>query len=627
MPAGELTAFHLGSDFTALGGTDLGVLLPSQWSLVERVEDFQVTSELTVTLPLDTELYDSIDCGLAIKGFFRDASTSPPTVDWAEWRILTIDEDERSGQMILTCAGWLHQLGDGREVVYHQPVVPTEEWSFTVDSSLTPAGHVADSLTNYSNYNAFILPGTISPTAVVRVVGTFQTVRARLVAMCEAIYADTGVKYQVSARRNGTTQILIDVTVYGGATTVDVRSRKNLIGFRRRRTRLEQAKFVQFSEPDALKRPTYVVSVVSAGAYIEVQNMVTGQPGPAIAADQWNTNRSIIEWKNGTEHDITDTVVVDALTTRFHMASTATLVAGDLVYIATGGGQDLKYVTATDIVNVNQPLRTLAGSDPLTNLAGVNADMHDWTGADPTGWTHAGTVAPVKTATAGYTRYGGWSAQGKLGGANPHILSPSMVIQLAANEWFLYVVYFRADAVGVGDLFRFRNPQSGASDDILITSAVATAGQYAAIAKAYQMSSSGAKTCQCRLVSTTENVYWDAVSYSRHRLVQPTTAEFRLGSGAANNVSAALALITANGDPVKSYDVELADLAVADPVTYGDDRPLLGATCYVTSERIPETRTALRIVEMRRTSDRPASPTVRLTQVSRHFTAVLAGMN
>jgi hypothetical protein len=614
------------------GGASLGHFPLSSWVVDDRVDDYVVWKTLSGVVPITDDNVDNVVPGHVVKLWDRDDRVSPIVEAWTEYRLVKTLLDERAGTISFQGNYWLHELNEDSQLLRNSAAevfpTPVAGWVDTYAFTGTFAELLVDMLPGMMWASALWDAGTVTPTVRASVNGSGLTCLAAMQQWLADVERVTGVRYQLSARPNGGAGIYLDVTVYGGATVLDVRTRKNLGGFRVERSRLEQATYIQFSSIEALRFPTYKITTVSAGAYIEVEDLL-GDIGPAIEADQWDTvgAEQIVEWKNGTSHNITSTVKVSDTVTRFGMASTAGMAAGEYVFISHSGfGYVLNHVPRPSLM-VQAPyqriVRALPHGNELTNLAGVNADQNDWTGADPTGWSHLGTTAPVKETGVGYTQFGGWSLRAKIGGASPHVLAPARTAYVPTGYYVATTVWFRADAVGVGDVFRFTNPQTGASEDVSITSTIANAGEYTSYTKTWLMTTSAAKTWGCRLISVTENVYWDAVSYTVHPTGQPSAVDFILGSGAAKHIAAANRALLTIGEPVSRFEAELADLSIINPNRHGDDRPELGATVNLTSARAKVSAVPLRLVRLRRSSDKPAEPTVELSSLPNRLTRAL----
>lgn len=621
MPAGIPVAFELWSDFanSFYGGVKQAALRVTRWQLLERIADYLVSKELTLTLPLAEA--GGVVPGAVIRTWFRDATVTPVADDWEEYRILTTEADGVTRRMTVVAEYWLRDLADARRPIWVASVVAgLRQWGTGYLRRTDGAGFCLDALTDFVPSAAWA--SGVVPTTQALVRGDGLAILQLLSAYCQAVEADTGVRNEISARRNGTAGIYVDIGVTGTGVTFDVRPRKNLRGLQLRYSRPESATVITFG-PGDLNRPTYKVSAVSAGAYIEVVDLL-GARGPGRADDQWNTLFEVVEWKNGTRHTITDTVYVSSTTTRFHIASTTGIATNDLVWLQRIDENPLDRVEAIAAATSPRPVaRTMDASNPVTNFIFPNSDMDDWTGTDPAGWTHGGT-APTKTT--GLSRYGRYVADCN-GGVGVTSMTPPAVgtLRCEVNEYLAVTVFFIV-AVHSGSIFRFTNPNTGATEDYTLTAANSPVNVYQTYTRAWQITGAGGKTTSVVLLPVGGRVYWDAVQVSHHITDPGQLAEMVKGSGSARNVARANTRFDQQLQPVASVRAAVADLQFVAPRDYGDDRPVLGATGYFTSPDHGLTRAPMRVVSVRRTSGDPANPEIELaTPLARYIQRALRG--
>lgn len=620
MPVGVMTPTVLRTDWRCAGGTIVATL-PAvvDGTLEQTLEGSLVMKRLTLIVPLTWDQYDQVAVGRVVELAYRDASTTPPTDDWEEYRITDVVEDVAAGRATLTATWWIQDLLERDGLVY-QTVGAETRFEFS-QYAIAPA----DALAWFVSGSDRSLPsywavGTVTPTAT----GDLTHVRASnlTAALTVAALAKrlTGVAYEIWPSRNGTTGLYLNLTVFGSGT-FDLRTGKNLGNLRRTQRRAEQTTRVAFDQDGAMRRPTYVITAISAGAYIEVQDVSAIGPGPAREDDQWN-GAAWIEEKNGTSHTVTDTVKVSFSTTRLHMSSTTGMATGERGYLAVVGGADLAYVDSPSLqATYGKRLGVIAGDDPATNYI-RGADLRSGSATTPTGWTLVTGTCARKDVTTGLVRYGGasyyFTALGQL--------QQSLTIYAVAGEVWTYSWGGFIGAFAANATVKFRDPQAGTDTTITLDGsdpAAAVLNTYVTVSRSFNITTTGAKTfiVTVTLGGAGGAFYFDAAQLTRTAAAVP----FRLGSGAADNVARGNAYLDANGDPLTTYDVAAADLAVLDPRTYGDDRPQLGmAAAYLTEGTLGEVRTPLRIVRMATRLADQARPDLQFSTRPRRVTRLVA---
>lgn len=618
MPAGIITPTTVRTDWRCNSGTIVATLPATvQWTLDQTIENHLVMKRLTLTVPMDAANYDQITVGRVIQLDYRDASTSPATDDWEEYRITDHEEDLAARVATFEAVWWIQDLLEKDSLVSRTSgTVTTFEFTdYAVAPATTLGVRVIGALPTYwSN-------GTITPTAVGDVSYSRSTPLAGALAVAAMAKRVTGVTYEFSARRNGTSGLYLDLTVFG-AGAVDVRAAKNLSGLRRVRRRAEQGTKVTFDADIALQRATYVVDAVSANTYIDVTEVNEAGPGPARENDQWN-GAAWFETKNGTSHAITDTERIDFATTRLYMASTTTISAGDRGYLATDtGGVNVAYVNSPALQALyGVRLRVLpTDMEPYTNHV-RNPDLRNGTSTTPTGWTLVTGTCAQRDVTNGLVRYGGisyyFTALGQL--------QWTETIYCVAGEvwtysWNGFIGTFAANAS-----VAFRDPQSGSSTTIILDGSdpdAAVVNTFVTLSRSYNITSTGNKTftITVSLGGVGGAFYFDSAQLTR----TPEAVSFRRGSGAADNIALANAFFDTNGAPLTTYDASLVDLSIDDPRTYAADRPLLGGTLYLTDADLDESRNGLRIVSLSLRSREQAKPRLQLSTLPRRLTSLLA---
>ncbi|MCC7132474.1 MAG: hypothetical protein IT352_07515 [Gemmatimonadales bacterium] len=615
MPAGTITPTQVQTDWLCNSGTVLTALpATTAWTLEQTIENYLVMKRVTLSGPMDGwDGFSHLAVGRVIRLDYRDASTTPATDDWEEYRLTDLVIDQATRTWTATGVWWIQDLLE-KDALLFQTVGSETRFDFA-QYAVTPTNAlntVDASLPSYWSLN------TVTPTTAGDVTYARSTPMAGGLAIAAMAKRMTGTTYELWPSRNGTTGLYLNLSVYGTGS-VDARLGKNLIGLRTTKRRHEQTTRVAFTEDLALQRPTYVITAISAGAYIEVQDVNALGPGPAREDDQWNTSYYWYEEKNHTGHQITDTVKVDYTTTRLHMSSTTGMVVGERGFLAANSSvADVVYVDSPSLqTTYGKRLGIIAGGDGVTNYA-RNADFRNGTSSTPTGWSVTlGT--PVKVdVTTGLVRYGGYGYKLQ---SDTIVMDPLTIYCVAGEVWSIGIGLF-INTFGGGGI-TIQNPQTGTGTVRLIDGTVAGLDRlntYLEWVETFDITSSGAKTFN---VTVSVSGGTSVVTVDNLQIVRSATyPTFRVGSGAADNIALANAHLDTNGDPIATYDVEVADLALLAPRTYGDDRPGLGSTCYLTDDADLD-REALRIVAMTVDSRRPLTPRLQLSNRPRRLTSLL----
>lgn len=619
MPAGIITPTSVRTDWRCNSGTIVATLPETaRWTLEQTIENHLVMKRLTLTVPMDAANYDQITVGRVIQLDYRDASTSPATDDWEEYRITDREEDLAAGVATLEAVWWIQDLleRDG----FISETVGTETSFTPANYGVTPSNAIGQRV--IAALPTYWTTGTVTPTDVIDVAFDRDTPLSGALRIAAATLTRTGTVYELSPRRNGTTGLYLDLTVYG-AGTVDARVAKNLAGLRRNTSRRDQGTRIAFDTEAALRRPTYTISAISTNTYIDVTEVNAAAPGPAREDDQWN-GYAWIETKNGTSHTITDTVRVDLNTTRLYMSSTSGMATGERghLYDATGA-REVTYVDSPSLqTTYGKRLRVLSGGDGLTNLF-PNADLRSGTSTTPTGWSITGTPTRRSKALDELARYGGYSYEVA---TNFTTIGRSVAVYCTAGEQYTYTIYLLINTIGTGTSFYFTDPNDGSNDTVALDGSVAgldVPNTWLRYSATYGILTTGVKTFAAQVsrgAPATGVFTFDAILL----VAAATEVAFRAGSDAADNVASAHAFLETNGMPVSRYDAELVDLSIDDPRTYAADRPLLGGTLYLTDADLNESRNGLRIVSLGLRSREQAKPRLQLSTLPRRLTSLLA---
>lgn len=613
MPAGTFRPTSIWSDWECNSGTPLATLTAVvSWNLSEAIETHLVMKRLSVVLPMSWDQFDVVATGTVIRLEYRDALTD--TDDWEEYRVTDVVKDRRTGLATLSAVWWMQDLLEQEELIYQQ--VALEKRVSFGRYAITPTQGLADVVAALPAYWSV---STVTPTETGDVAFNRDTPLSGALKVAAMAKMTTGTTYELSARRNGTSGLYLDLTAYGSGN-VDARVGKNLLNVRETTKRADQTTRVAFGVDQAMQRPIYVISAISAGSYIEVTDISATNPGPAQEADQWN-GAYWYEVKNGTSHAITDTVVVDYNTTRLSMSSTTGMATGERGYLAADSSEnDLLYVDSPSAqATYGIRLGIITGGDHYTNYLS-NGDLRGGTSTTPTGYVlDSGTTTKVDSST-GLVRQGGISYFFNAAG----VLRQQQTIYAVAGEVWTYTWYGFISSFGAAATVKFRDPQTAADTTIAFDGTdpdVAVLNTYVSVSRSFSVTSTGAKTFQVTVSrGVNGSFYFDAA-----QLVRAASAPtFRVGSGAADNIATANALLASNGAPLSLIEADVADLAVDDPLGFGDDVPTLGGTCTLTDEDMALDATAYRILRKVTDSKMPARPRLELANRPFRLSDVLA---
>jgi len=613
MPTGRLVGIWLRDDLSCVSGsTRLATLFPNVatvWSTTATIENYLVARRCSINLPLVSELAAEVLVGRVLEFVYDNAGTE----EIVEYRISRrVRRSVGSGILVCEGAGVEFDLGSKDTVVGE-----TASGLFTTevsDFAITPLTALTNRVLAFAPSH-FAL-GTVTPTDTVDVKYSGpDTPLSAALKIAAAVHATTGVRYEVSVRRNGTTGYYIDLAIYqASASTPDVRTAKNLADYVVDEQGAEQTTRAYPQIAHGLWRPYYAVSAVSAGAYIEVQGLF-GARGPAREDDQLN-GLYAVEDKNNTAHAITDVTLIDYFTTRLAMASTTGISTGDRIYLAKNSTPDeLEYLDspagqATDVGVKVGVLPNLVS--PVTNH-GLTPDLRTWSGSYPDDWVAVGSYnAPTKVTTAGVSHQGGIVARfdGTTGGSG-EAMEQTRSVYIPAGWLVTYVAYLHSAAGGgnTGGL-AFYDPNTGA---VGATQNIPV-GTYKTVAVAYTVNSAGVKTIGVQPLWGGSGSAWDLDAVMI--VIAPSDlsipADFFRGSGAAKNIAAINDYFDSNAMPIVSYEVSALDLFGLDPSTYSADGMDVGITLAITEPVTGAERKMLRIVDCKRTSANPFAPSLTL---------------
>lgn len=613
MPSGTFRPTSIWSDWECNSGTPLAYM-PAviSWRLAETIETHLVMKRLTVTVPTSWTQFDTVTTGAVIRLEYRDEATD--TDDWEEYRITDVVTDRRAGTATVSAVWWIQDLLEQEELIYQQ--VALEKRVVFGRYAITPSQGLADVVAALPSYWSV---STVTPTETGDVAFSRDTPLSGGLKVAAMAKMTTGTTYELSARRNGTSGLYLDLTVYGSGA-IDARVGKNLVNVRQTTKRADQTTRVAFGTDQSMQRPIYVISAVSAGSYIEVTDILATNPGPAQEADQWN-GAYWYEVKNGTSHAITDTVVVDYNTTRLSMSSTTGMATGERGYLAAdSSGNDLLYVDSPSAqASYGLRLGVITGGDHYTNYLS-NGDLRSGSSTTPTGYTlDSGTATRVDAGT-GLVRQGGYAYYFNAAG----VIHQSQTIYAVAGEVWTYTWYGFISSFGAAATVKFRDPQTATDTTIAFDGTdpdAAVLNTYVSVSRSFSVTSTGAKTFQITVSrGVNGSFYFDAA-----QLVRAASAPtFRVGSGSADNIATANALLSTNGPPLSLLDAELADLSVLAPRDFGDEAALLGGTCTLTDGELGLDSASYRILSKVTDSGAIARPRIGLANRPSKISDILA---
>lgn len=633
MAAGILTSIWITTELSCASGAIKGVLPVISWERREVIDQGIVAQRSTVVIPMDSELADEVIDKRVLRFNHVDSAGA---VDYDEERITEVAEDLQNRLLTVQTAGIIYDLAEKSTLI-------TETVNGIV--SRTPADAGVTPATALARVDA-ALPAhfavdTVDPTDPISVDYNEDSPLSAGRKIRDAALANEGptAVLELSVRRNGSTDYKIDLTAHNAiATSPEIRLRKNLGPLTRRKDSLPQITRAYIGEISGLHRPMQKVTAVTANTDITIEGIEIGYVGGEtilLENDLWNTYYWV-ELKNGTAHLINDTT-----STKLLMSSTTTINTGDWGYIAVDSSRnDFPYLDSlAKQALYGVKLGKVAGvyEDGFTNLCGPNADLHDWTGADPAGWSKTGTSA-TKTTTAGLWKYGGQSA--RMNAASSSLTAPMKTVHCDRLGVIQYRVVIRLAAFGgASALIRFTNPQTAATEDVLLDGTDSQANQlntWLEVVKTYAITSTGAKTPNVALINGAgpADVYLDAMQClylpADYATLSPA---FRARSGAAANIARGAFVFAAVGAPLVRFDqLDVADLYQENTDAWSTDRLAVGKYAALTDMTgVDQTYGSglahgfQRIMEIVRRSDRQRRAQVRLETLAETMTRLVTG--
>lgn len=568
-------------------------------STVERFDGLLVTRRLTAVIPVAWEDFDQLAPYRVLRVVF-DAT------HFDEYVIRRVtDTSNGDGRGTVEAVGPEMDLGAGPALISDTVSgLPT----FTpVDTGLTPSQALTNRVLAYGP--SYISLGTVTATELIDVAYSADTPLSAALKIAAATQALTGIRYEVSVDRNGTTDYQLNLTAYNAAATQPyLITGRSIVGLRR--TELVEhhttRAYALNGDANAMGANRWYVATLSVNAWIDVVDTLWpwgpgGIPGPSQEADQWLN----YYWrdKSNTGHQITGVTVLTADRTRFAMASTAGIAVGDWGRISpNSAGDDLSYVDSPaaqalyGIVVGVLPVSV----NPTTNHF-LNPDQRGWPGAAPSKWTTSGTGTFAKDTTVFKTAGQAQKMTTTIAPWVPGITTDVITYVSRAAETVTVSVWFRTGN-GVSPqmvLKCFLDTVDATGSPFSATAALYPAGAWHRYDWTLSVSA-GSHTYQ--VYAYGDNVGAGYEYWVDSAMVTPGgVVDFVAGSNPTRAIQTAnrhLAL-TANGAPPITYDASIWDLYRIDATYAGQYEQLsLGGTAVITDEDLGIEAVPLRVVQI-----------------------------
>lgn len=600
---------------------------------VEQFEGIVVTPSLTLTVFREWADRAELVVRRVIRLLFDDGS-------FDEYRIAgLIDGSGADGIVTVTGAGMILDLAEGVNLVRQTTTVAT---ALRVPLVGTPT----DNLTTIAAFApAWWAVGTVTPTSVVDVTVTNATPLAAAIVVATAANTATGVTYELSARRNGTSGYYLDLTVYNAAAAIpDVRTGKNLVQLKRDQRVVDLVTRVVPMASDgerALKDNWWAITAVVANTYIEITDVIGGL-SPLVDAGALD-GYYVADVTGGT-HDITGSSVQSSTTARCTMASTANLVVGQWCQLVANATPDPLYAVDSPTLQTIYGVRlaTVPGVPPYYTNHFKNADLRDGSATVPTDWTVTGSGTWTRTTTVGEWVTGG--AAYKWPGYTGSNTSLSTVgrthLDAFAAPLYDYVHgYARMYATAWASLGTASNYVAMYLEGYSPTYVAldGTSPQFDTLNEWREIRWKLPWTSATGGANITFEIFlWNGDAWrgrvdcvyayvQRRTLASPpdSTQPFFRGSGGAINVQAALGRLRNTTAP-KTYTVTLRDLHRFDATIWSGDQVVHGGTCNVTDSDLGATA-ALRAVSVTTNHLQPLETQVVFSTRLSELTSLLLG--
>ena len=534
-----------------------------------------------------------------------------------------VDSSGGDDLVLVTALGIEYDLAEGAELLWRTwaPLGSGggQDFNFTFRDTMSAA------VTTFLSIGApsYFAAGTVTPSVSVAVPLTRTTALAALLAAAEQANAAAGAQYEISARRNGTTDYKLDFTAYGSsATSPDLRTGKSLLGVRRtlRANDLATRVFGFGSDGGTIGGAHWKVTAVSLNSYIEIADIEGSTINPILADDQFNNLYWIHE--DGVTHQITDT---DRANKRLYMASTTGIAANEWGKIAQDSAGVEVYYLDSAAAQATYGVRTasVTADRPSHTNWFKNPDFAD----DGTSWSITGSV----TYNAAFYQEGGQSL--KPGAGSNTVQSRVIYVKAGQTVVMACSVYLTANCASgtwgdsaVGGV-RFTDPQTGANTDVILDTT--SLNQWVTLRYTFPITSTGTKTATITFSQGASSaavwyVDWALLTWDVDSIPGTLPSAFVRGSGAAVGWLKSTRHLELYAAPVPIYEASILDLYRLDPSDAGAYEALsLGGTANMADTDL-EATTAQRVMKIITNHTLLHDTKILLASAPEQFTRVLA---
>lgn len=627
MPAAFARA-RIFTDLPCNGGAYVCELPVVSLETVERIENHVVYNRLT------TSIYSSWEnkAQLIVR---RVVQIEDVLGAIEEYRISSIVDSIDGDTIELRADGIIFDLAQGDSLVT-KTVSPATKLAWKPDPAFSTA-----LLTEVLAFApAYFAVGTVGAANYIDPEYDSDTVLSALVKQLVLLQLATGGSYELSARRNGTTNYLVDITQIGASLALQVRTGNNIVGLQRTlSTDLQVTRCVPVGVGGSgIGDAQFNVTAVVPGVSITIACIDNaGAFAPVIESNVFNGLYWIHE--DGVAHQITASAWP---TNVLSMASTAGIAVNEWGRIALNAAGD--YLTYLDYPSKQATYGKLVKKISVNVPAVTNWMKHgdfaafDWVGANPPDWTTA--LNPfTKVTTSGFWQVGGASAYT---GAAANVVSllgdRSVYCPAGSTVTYFWRIYFtRITGVVTSDHTDIGNPNTGTNDQwnydpgtSVASSLQVTTGQWYEFTKSYSVTAAGVKNLHFgfwrdgTVVGGGGLYYVDCAQVTITPQGVDAPAQFVRHSGAALVFGAGLAKLSANADPVATYEVTVLDRTRADAVTWPYEAFDIGSGVTLTEPGLGIATPFCRIYEIQRNWLDPYATKLVLTNSLQTLTGLLA---
>lgn len=626
-----LQRLEVWSDFQFQSGTRQAVIPVDHCIRLETTERVERDDGGTIEISKDAPSSSSFSLGAVVRFLYSDAT-------FTEWRIAAMEDASTTARILrVTLQSPLMDLNVGAAVISSTTNTTA---TLTVEyKAMTPASILALILAFCpSGWSA----GTVTPTIPVNMVLSAALPLKGIRALVSAINAQ-GVACELDYRRNGTSGYYIDLVsaIGASATTLDVRTSKNLLSTTRRRERTRYATEVVpvgTGSPKAHIGRAWWECTAKSGTTLTMAQPVTG--GAMLAFDdQLNTARYLID-DTGARQQITDCSA--GATQQIVVASAANVTVGRWYRIAQDStGNEM--VSLRKAAGTAGPIYPLESND-LTDTTNFvdNAAMRDWSGAAPDNWTKAasGNSTYTKTTTAGLWVYGGQSClvQNASLTALGSLASPlsGCYIPTTWTGYVAFSVWFRVKRYGDASAITF-NGKYGNTGATSVAMGTVNSSTHAidtwhrldklvAITSSYTGFQKFGVELTFSTFDTSSNEAQVYVDSAQVAIVSSNSApDFTEGSDPARLWALGNNWLTTYGSTPTSYTCSFADLGQWDPVGFPFETVTLGGTANVRDTDLSIT-TSGRVRELVRNWRNPLASAVTIANRPSDLITLLSGI-